>query len=71
MSRSGKTLVESLLSQHADVYGAGESREWTTAMKTVLGKHGITQSYPAYMDSLTGGQIREVGSEYVKEVSKL
>ena len=71
MSRSGKTLVESLLSQHPDVYGSGESREWTTAMKTVLGKHGITQSYPAYMDSLTGGQIREVGAEYVKEVSKL
>ena len=71
MSRSGKTLVESLLSQHADVYGAGESREWTTAMKSVLSKHGITQSYPAYMESLTDAQIREVGTEYVTKVSSL
>ena len=71
MSRSGKTLVESLLSQHKDVNGAGESREWTLAMKTVLDKNGITGTFPAYMDSLTDARIREIGELYLEKVSKL
>jgi tetratricopeptide (TPR) repeat protein len=71
MSRSGKTLVESLLSQHADVYGAGESREWTGAMRKVLDTNAITGPFPTYMDSLTGAHIREIGEIYVKGVSKL
>jgi tetratricopeptide (TPR) repeat protein len=71
MSRSGKTLVESLLSQHADVFAAGESREWTGAMRKVLDKNAITGAFPTYMDSLTGAHIREIGEIYVKGVSKL
>ena len=71
MSRSGKSLTESLLSQHEDVYGAGESRAWNTALRTVLHKNGISGPFPAYVESLTDGQIREMGEIYMKEVSRL
>ncbi|MCZ6467799.1 MAG: tetratricopeptide repeat protein [Alphaproteobacteria bacterium] len=71
MSRSGKSLTESLLSQHEDVYGAGESRAWNTALRTVLDKNAISGPFPTYVESLTDGQIREMGEIYMKEVSRL
>ena len=71
MSRSGKSLTESLLSQHGDVYGAGESRAWNTALRTVLHKNAISGPFPTYVESLTDGQIREMGEIYMKEVSRL
>lgn len=70
MSRSGKTLVESLLSQHEDVYGAEESHAWSDAMKTVVEREGITKRFPRCMKSLTDDQLTGIGEIYMQEISK-
>ncbi len=70
MSRSGKTLVESLLSQHNDVFGAGQRPEWFKAIKKVLEKHSLSASFPDCMDFLVDEQIREIGKIYMEEISK-
>ncbi len=70
MSRSGKTLVESLLSQHEDVFGAGQSSEWIKAIKKVLEKHSIPESFPNCMGFLVDEQVREMGEMYMQEVCK-
>jgi tetratricopeptide (TPR) repeat protein len=69
MSRSGKTLVESLLSQHEDVYGAGETPEWADAIKRVLSEHSISEPFPDCMGFLADDQIREIGERYVEAIS--
>jgi tetratricopeptide (TPR) repeat protein len=71
MSRAGKTLVESLLSQHKDVYGAGETHEWGNALRWVLDKYAIPDLFPDCMRLLGDSQIREIGEKYTKEISKL
>ena len=65
MSRSGKTLVESLLSQHDDAHGVGENREWFHAMETVVYKYAISTPYPACMELLTDDHVREMGQTYI------
>jgi tetratricopeptide (TPR) repeat protein len=68
MSRSGKTLVESLLSAHDEVYGAGERKEWTNAVKRVLDKHGIPEKWPECLGSLSDPQIEEIGKRYMADI---
>ena len=70
MSRSGKTLVESLLSQHGDVFGAGESLEWKNAVDKVLDKYSVSESFPNCMGFLVDEQIREIGKIYMEVISK-
>ena len=70
MSRSGKTLVESLLSQHEDVHGAGESKEWSIAIKAVLDKRAIRKPFPRYVRLLTADHIKEIGRKYMDALIK-
>lgn len=70
MSRSGKSLVESLLSQHPDVYDAGEKHEWIEAVDKVRERHSISQRFPKCVDSLAGEHIREIGATYIQDMSK-
>ncbi len=71
MSRSGKTLVESLLAQHNEVFAAGESHAWGNALTGVLEKHGITTAFPKNVPALSEKQIVEIGDSYMIELSKL
>ena len=68
MSRSGKTLVGTLLSQHEDACGARESHEWPNAIKEVLDKHSIPGLFPNYMASLSDDHIREIGKIYMENL---
>ena len=68
MSRSGKTLVEALLSQHVDAYGAGESHEWTNAVATVIERNAITDIFPDLMAFLSEDNLREVGNIYTENI---
>ncbi len=70
MSRSGKTLVESLLSQHDDVHGAGERYEWARAVEKVVAKYSISESFPEFAHSLGIERLREIGKTYLEDVSK-
>ncbi len=69
MSRSGKTLVESLLAQDDAVYAAGESREWSAAIKEVLKKYSIPARFPAYTKLLSAEQMKEIGEAYLTAIS--
>ena len=68
MSRSGKTFVGTLLSQHEDACGARESHEWPNAIKEVLDKHSIPGLFPNYMASLSDDHIREIGKIYMENL---
>ena len=68
-SRSGKTLVESLLSQHPQVHAAGERPEWAEALTTVLNKHAIARPFPGCMRDLSPAQIAEIGETYLEALS--
>jgi tetratricopeptide (TPR) repeat protein len=71
MSRSGKTSVESLLTQHEDVYGADESREWEDAVNAVLDKYSISTSFPEYVGFLSDDQTREIGEIYMENMIRI
>jgi cytochrome c-type biogenesis protein CcmH/NrfG len=70
LSRSGKTLVESLLSQHHSVYGAGERREWSLAVEEILERRSILKPYPKYVSLLGREDLREIGSIYLDGITK-
>ena len=65
MSRSGKSLVESLLSEHEHAYGCGESQAWFNAETTVLDKHPIRKPFPECMAFLSDDDVREIGRTYM------
>ena len=69
MSRSGKTLVESLLAQDDAVYAAGEAHDWSGAIKEVLKKYSIPAKFPGYMKLLSAEQMKEIGEAYLTAVS--
>ncbi len=70
MSRSGKTITESLLARHPDVYDAGERKEWTKAIQEVCDRYSITEGFPQCMDAMNGDRIREIGQVYIDMVGK-
>ncbi len=71
MSRSGKTLTESLLARCAEVYDAGERKEWSDAIDSVRKRYSISDPFPKCLDHMNGGQIREIGETYMQEVAKI
>jgi tetratricopeptide (TPR) repeat protein len=71
MSRSGKSLVESVLAQHDEVFAAGENHAWRNALTGVLEKYGITAAFPKNVAALSEKQIIEIGDSYMIELSKL
>ena len=70
MSRTGKTLVESLLTRHDGVHGAGESLELAGALGRVLENHSIPQIFPQCMHFLSDAQIEEIGETYMERISQ-
>ncbi len=70
MSRSGKTLAESLIAQHDEVFGAGERKDWTDGVKDLLDQRGITRPLPECMEVLSEAQIREFGDHYMAQITK-
>lgn len=71
MSRSGKTLVESLLARHPAVHGAGERQEFQEALATVLEGHGIGGNYPNYVVHVSEERAHEIGALYLERISAL
>ncbi len=65
MPRSGKTLVEQILSQHPLVHGAGETRDLARIVSHLPQSLGVTLAFPESVRALTPGQARELGEKYV------
>jgi tetratricopeptide (TPR) repeat protein len=70
MSRTGKTLVESLLTRHDAVHGAGESLELEGALRRVVDENSIPWIYPQCVRFLSAEQINEVGMSYMERISR-
>ncbi len=69
VSRSGKTLVESLLSQSDAVHGAGEGRGWIDAVAAVFEKYSIPQPWRDSGKLLTDDRLREIAAIYLENTA--
>ncbi len=69
LSRSGKTLVESLLMQDPSVHGAGENVEMAKALEAVLQRHGITKNLITTVPDLSSEVLHEIGERYMADIS--
>ena len=67
MSRSGKTLVESLLGQHDGVLKNGEGFELHNAINEVRDNYALPKFPPKFMETLNGKQIDEIGALYTQK----
>lgn len=65
ITRSGKSLVESLLARHADVHAGGERMDWLEALKKLHAKHKLSGPYPRFVPSLSAALIAELGESYL------
>ncbi len=65
MSRSGRSSVEGLLSQHEDAHGVGENLEWSRAMAEVVEKYSISTPFPECAPLLSDKNINELGALYM------
>jgi hypothetical protein len=65
MPRSGTTLIEQILASHPKVFGAGELRE----MANLAGHIGA--AFPEAMPGLSGEELRRIGEQYVRSVTRL
>ncbi len=70
MPRSGTTLVEQTLASHAAVFGAGERRELSQAIRR-LRAEPFGAAFPEAVQSMTGEAFRRMGSEYVAALRTL
>jgi len=71
MSRSGKTLVEKMLSCHDDVFPAMEHTGWTNAYNNKLFQKEISKPFPASAEGLSAEDIFDIGQAYLKDMAGL
>ena len=69
MSRSGKTLVASLLTQANHVYHAGESLDWLTTVDAIRREFGVDGEFPQYLARLSIRHASAIGAAYLERVS--
>jgi hypothetical protein len=65
VSRSGKTLVETLLASHPGVHPAGEGGQLANALKAAADRHALPDALLPVIDALDGSRIEEVGGAYM------
>lgn len=68
-SRSGKTLIESLLTRRADSFRAGERRDLVQAEGEVVHRHALKTRFPEYLAKLDAGMLSEIAQSYLRRVA--
>jgi len=71
ISRSGKTLIESILSCNGDVFPALEHAGWTRAFNEKLYQNNLSKTFPACVSGLTSDDITDIGKSYWQEMKAL
>jgi tetratricopeptide (TPR) repeat protein len=71
MPRSGTTLVEQLLASHPKVFGAGERKDFSSAMASLFGRNGEPPSFPELFASMAGEAFRRIGARYLDGITPL
>lgn len=64
MPRSGSTLVEQILSTHPEIFGAGESIDFTTSLHTALSEKAQAFRFPECIPGLDGVTLRRIAQAY-------
>jgi tetratricopeptide (TPR) repeat protein len=69
LSRSGKTLVESLLARHDSVRTGGESVQWAVSLEEVVSGNKIPEQLPAAVCLLDEAQKKKVAAGFMEKIS--
>lgn len=69
LSRSGKTLVESLLARHDSVRAGGESAQWVISLDEVVRGNEIPEQLPGAVCLLDEVQKQKAATGFMKKIS--
>jgi tetratricopeptide (TPR) repeat protein len=70
MSRSGKTLVESLLAEQPGVFAAGEQIEMASAAQSVITEHGLDKKVFAVEGAASGEELDKLAAALRAQLSE-
>lgn len=71
LSRSGKTLAESLLKQDPRVFGGGERYFFVDALRDTRQKKGIEETFPDCVPYFDDAMVADMGARYMAAMNKL
>jgi tetratricopeptide (TPR) repeat protein len=71
MPRSGTTLVEQILSNHSQVFGAGELKDIGRIVANLSSQSGLGRIYCEWLGGLDEGQSREIAEAYLNRLARL
>jgi tetratricopeptide (TPR) repeat protein len=71
MSRSGKTLAESLLKQDPRIFGGGERYYFIDALHDIRREQGIAETFPDCLPRMDDTMIADMGARYMAGMRKL
>lgn len=71
MPRSGTTLVEQILSNHSQVYGAGELKDIGRIVARLSSQSGLGRIYCEWLGGLEATQCREIAETHLNRLARL
>lgn len=71
MPRSGTSLVEQILSNHPEVYGAGELMDVIHMRQRLPKELGTDDPYPLCMDAMSLGALNAISKRHLQRLSEL
>ena len=70
LSRSGKSLVESLLACHQAISGLEERFGWYRIVRSICDKHAVGAPFPDCMTDLSEARVAEMGNAFLRAVEE-
>ena len=70
LSRSGKSLVESVLARHQAVSGLEERFGWFRIVRSICDKHAVDAPFPECMAGLPEDRVAEMGAAFMDAVDE-
>ncbi|MDP6883676.1 MAG: tetratricopeptide repeat protein, partial [Rhodospirillales bacterium] len=70
LSRSGKSLIESVLARHQGVLGLEERFGWHQTMRSICDKHGVDAPFPDCAANLPEAKAAEMGAVFHNAVAE-
>ncbi len=70
LSRSGKSLIETVLARHQAVSGLEERFGWHRTMRSICDKHAIDATFPDCMADLPDARVAEMGAAFQEAVEE-
>lgn len=71
MPRSGSTLVEQVLSNHPDTFGAGEIKEFSRQLNMMRGRFPGLPKYPQIVQKMNAAQLNLLAEGYLSKLVAL